>query len=128
MKLSRTYDDALFRPEDIQRAFGAFHAAVDPDAEEREAAFSVSRGSDRWTFDNDAEFWAAYRDGVDTASYERNLYLHRDEQWTYYDFDLTVFYPARNRSGNTTLEIRLPEREAIMRVMNVLDGVAEEAT
>ena len=73
MKVTRTFDRCIFRPATIRKGLEAFLALPREDEPFEISTRTLDTESDRWSFDNDDEFFAAYDGGFVFASFGGRL-------------------------------------------------------
>ncbi|MGA2433662.1 MAG: TIR domain-containing protein [Bryobacteraceae bacterium] len=109
-----------FRPQDLKEAKASFLNEVPTDIKKEEGRhFSVCSGDTTWNFEDEDEFYSAYRDSNTTEAifnvspgYVR-LYVH-------YNSDV-----HRNYSGYTIVDIALPTRSQIEHVFEVFEAAKQ---
>ena len=124
MKLVRTYTRTLFPADVLQRAVASFVEVAKPREDETPTfSMSLEDGPDSWDFDEEAEFWDAYRRGFSTVRFAVHIARPTEDFRT---DECTVFcYQPHgpNPLGYTSVAVRMSSRAHVLRVMEVVDSV-----
>jgi predicted nucleotide-binding protein len=119
----RTFDRCIFSPRDIRAGRDAFlEASKKPAKAEVEFALTLNTETDRWSFDDEHEFFAAYEQGFLFAEYE---VAWRHNIVTRHTFKI---YAARQRIDvHTDVSMGESSRGEIERVLSVFREAADRA-
>ena len=72
MKKSKRYRNVHFSADHIKEASETFEAQLSEKQREKlEANTSFTRYDETWSYDSEAEFFSQYRQGIESATYER---------------------------------------------------------
>jgi predicted nucleotide-binding protein len=117
MRKEKHYQGALFSAdvvrEALQTAIDLLEGPAPKDLTREGPLREISRGNERWSFDSDEEFFAEYRRGFTSASYQYSLYSRALAKG--FDFSFIAMSP----SSHVTVQTR--ERRDIERVFDVFE-------
>src|SRR2546422_5395653 len=122
VKKAKEYEWTKFTPEVLQRGIEAFRTKL-PKSKPggflfTSSSYEVSKGKEKWTFDNESEFYPDYRFDCDYAMvqiYSGSIHLN-------------VFYHQPFGIPITEVSVQLKTREEIETVFNVFEnGLSESA-
>lgn len=118
MQRSKKYNRVIFSPEIIKEASGAMKEQCEKDAVIRNMKVSLPDG-EGWEYDEEEEFFAAYRDSFKDALFREH----------YYKCGLLLLRVTGESSyfeTATNLTVEMGKREQIMRIFNIFDANVEK--
>jgi hypothetical protein len=121
MQLARTFDRCIFDAATIRRGLETFRGLERQVIAPSTATRVIYAGADRWTFDDDDEFFAAYAQGFVHATYGVREYSsgHDDS----FEVDVT----DRSPGIQTQVTVGRPARGEMERVLAVFSDMAAAA-
>jgi predicted nucleotide-binding protein len=121
---SKRYRHVMFTADIIQEGIGKFHellCEIDGAVTETYHGGTIWTNSEKWRYDSDAEFYAEYRKGFESAEINKAF---RTKDWT---TDARLSVSVYNEKDNlyTIIDISADSRELIERVFNVFEQAVE---
>ena len=118
MERTKTYSRVIFSPEVIKEAREVMEKECKTSVIMNIMTLSLPNGEE-WKYDNEEEFFAAYRDSFKQASFHEKYFKSGS-------FGLIVYGESSYLEIKTSLTVEMDTREQIMRIFNIFDANIEK--
>lgn len=112
MERTKRYESAIFSAEVIKEAVKVFDSFDTEDTLQK--ILTIDTEKDTWRYDTENEFYAAYREGFNRASFSKNCMD--------YSFDITVYGVFSDYNKDTEVSIEAPDKLEILKVFEIFEA------
>lgn len=120
MKRTKKYHSIIFSPEIIKEARDVMKEALGTSGRLRVKSMKIQLPDEEWQYDDEEEFFAAYRDPFQFARFMEDYSSGSLLASVYGCIEGSFYLPS------TTLEVEMAQRGQIMRIFNIFDANVEK--